>query len=286
MVRGRSDRLFDLLIYIILILVAVTAVLPLLYVLSISLTPYTEVLKNGGFILFPKKITFDAYKQFFSDSAIPKAVGVTVFITFVGSLINLALTILMAYPLSRRRLKGRTFFLMAVVFTMLFSGGLIPTYLVVRGTGLTNTIWAYIIPNAIWTFNMLIMKSFFENLPEELHESTRIDGAGETRVLVSLVLPLSVPSIMTVSLFYMVGHWNDFFSAVLYITDRDLYPLQIIVRNFLLESQNVTQETDVVLPTVTLQMAAVVFASLPMIVVYPFVQKHFTKGMLIGAIKG
>jgi putative aldouronate transport system permease protein len=286
MVRGRSDRLFDLLIYAILVLVAVSAVLPLLYVLSISLTPYSEVLKNGGFILFPKSITFDAYKELFTDSVIPKAFGVTVFVTVVGSIINLVLTILMAYPLSRKKLRGRTFFLMAVVFTMLFSGGLIPTYLIVRGTGLTNTIWAMIVPSAIWTFNLLIMKSFFESLPEELHDSARIDGAGETTVLVKLVLPLSVPSVLTVSLFYMVGHWNDFFSAVLYITNKQLFPLQVIVRNILLQSANMNQQTDVTLPTVTLQMAAVISASLPIILVYPFVQKHFTKGMLIGAIKG
>lgn len=192
----------------------------------------------------------------------------TIFVTVVGSIVNLALTLLMAYPLSRKKLRGRTFFLMAVVFTMLFNGGLIPTYLIVRETGLTNTLWAMIIPGAIWTFNLLIMKSFFENLPEELHDSARIDGAGETRVLVSIVLPLSVPSIMTVGLFYVVGHWNDFFSAVLYITNRDLYPLQVIVRNILLESANLQQNTDVVLPTVTMQMAAVIFASLPIILVY------------------
>lgn len=286
MVRGRSDRIFDVLVYAVLLAVALTAVLPLLYVLSISLTPYTEVLKNGGFILFPKSITFEAYKELFADAAIPKAFGVTIFVTVVGSIINLALTLLMAYPLSRKKLRGRTFFLMAVVFTMLFNGGLIPTYLIVRETGLTNTLWSMIIPGAIWTFNLLIMKSFFENLPEELHDSARIDGAGETRVLASIVLPLSIPSIMTVGLFYVVGHWNDFFSAVLYITNRDLYPLQVIVRNILLESANLQQNTDVVLPTVTMQMAAVIFASLPIILVYPFVQKHFTKGMLIGAIKG
>ncbi|MGO4544188.1 carbohydrate ABC transporter permease [Paenibacillus sp. 2TAB23] len=286
MVRGRSDRIFDLFIYVVLVLVAISAILPLLYVLSISLTPYSEVLKNGGFILFPKSITFDAYKELFADSVIPKAFWVTVFVTVVGSFINMVLTILMAYPLSRRKLRGRTFFLMIVVFTMLFSGGLIPTYLVVRDTGLMNTVWSMIVPSAIWTFNLLIMKSFFESLPEELHDSARIDGAGETTALIKLVLPLSIPSIMTVSLFYMVGHWNDFFSAVLYITNKELYPLQVIVRNLLLESSNLSQQTDVTLPTVTLQMAAVISASLPIILVYPFVQKHFTKGMLIGAIKG
>ncbi|MDF2924493.1 MAG: transporter permease [Paenibacillaceae bacterium] len=286
MVRSVSDRIFDSFLYLILVVVGLSSVIPIIYVLSISLTPYTEVLKHGGFVLFPKSITFDAYRQLFSNSQIPRAFFVTIFVTVVGTAINMILTVLLAYPLSRKKLRGRSFLLMVIIFTMLFNGGIIPTYLVVKGTGLTNTLWAMMLPTAVWTFNVLILKNFYESLPEELFESARIDGAGEWRVLMGIVLPLSIPSMLTVGLFYTVGHWNDFFQAILYITDTTLHPLQVLVRNLLLESQNTNQQSEVVLPTATLQMAAVVSASLPIIAVYPFVQKHFTKGVLVGAIKG
>ena len=143
-----------------------------------------------------------------------------------------------------------------------------------------------ILPSAIWAFNTLIMKSFFENLPNELFESARMDGASETRVLLQIILPLSKPVMMTIGLFYMVGHWNQFFQAVLYITSSDLKPLQLVVRDILLQSQNIMENVDATLPTKTLQMAAVVFASAPIIIVYPFIQKHFTKGIMLGAVKG
>lgn len=286
MVKSKRDLIFDTAIFIVLALAALAAVFPLLYVLSVSLTPYAEVVKNGGFVLLPKHITFSAYKGLFQQTGLPQAFGVNVFITVVGTFVNMLLTVLMAYPLSRKKLKGRSFLLLFVVFTMLFSGGLIPTYLVVKATGLLNTVWAMILPNAIWSFNILIMKSFFESLPEELFESAKIDGAGESRILLQMVVPLSLPSMMTVGLFYMVGHWNELFQAVMYVTDPDLHPLQVFVRNILLQSQMSEIAVDITLPTQTLQMAAVLVASLPIIVVYPFIQKYFTKGMLLGSIKG
>jgi len=200
--------------------------------------------------------------------------------------INLALTILMAYPLSRKMLPGRQVFLLLVVFTMLFSGGLIPTYLVVKSLGLLDSVWSMILPNAVWSFNVLIMKSFFENLPEELFESARMDGAKEFRILMQMVVPLSVPSLLTVGLFYMVGHWNEFFQAIMYVTDRTLFPLQVIIRELLMLTQQPLENAENMLPTETMQMASVVMASLPIIIIYPFIQKHFTKGMLLGSVKG
>lgn len=287
MVNNLEEKIFNVVVYTLLALVAVSAVFPLLFVLSASLTPYGEVLKNGGYILIPKSITFEAYSQLLGRSAIIDAFGVTVFITVVGTAINLFLTTLMAYPLSRKNLPGRSFFLFLVVFTLLFSGGIIPTYLIVKATGLLDSIWAMIIPNAIASFNVLIMKSFFENLPEEVFESARIDGASEYRILFRIVLPISLPVMMTIGLFYTVGHWNEFFQGIMYITDRSLFPLQVVVRDILMQSQDLDNlNVEEVLPTVTLQMAAVIVASLPVILVYPFVQKHFTKGMLIGSIKG
>lgn len=283
--RG-SERYFDYLVNGLLILLAVVSVFPLLYVFSVSITPYSEVLKNGGFVLIPSKVTFEAYRMLFGMETIPRAFLVTIFVTVMNTLLNLTLTVLMAFALSRKQLAGRGFFIFLIVFTMMFGGGLIPTYLVVKGTGLLNTVWAMIIPGAMSTWNVLVVKTFFEGLPEELFESGRIDGAGEFTVLLRLALPLSIPVLMTVGLFCVVGSWNTFFSAVYYITDPDLNPLQVIVRSLLMSSEQMESNVDTVLPTTTLQMASVVTASLPVIVVYPFVQKHLTKGMLIGAVKG
>lgn len=286
MVKSFEDRFINVLVYMVLGLAGAAAIFPLMYVFSVSITPFSEVLKNGGFILLPKSATFTAYEKLLTESAIPRAFWVTVYITVVGTVINLALTILMAYPLSRKMLPGRQIFLLLVVFTMLFSGGLIPTYLVVKSLGLLDSVWSMILPNAVWSFNVLIMKSFFENLPEELFESARMDGAKEFRILMQMVVPLSVPSLLTVGLFYMVGHWNEFFQAIMYVTDRTLFPLQVIIRELLMLTQQPLENAENMLPTETMQMASVVMASLPIIIIYPFIQKHFTKGMLLGSVKG
>lgn len=285
MVRGWRDHVFDTVILIPLLLVGLAALFPILYVISVSLTPYEEVIKHG-YMIVPRSITFEAYRTLFSEAMLHRAFMNTIFISVVGTAVNLILTTLLAYPLSRKNVPGRSFILLIIIFTMLFNGGLIPTYLVVKNFGLLNSLWAMIIPNAIWTFNVLIMKSFFEGLPEELFESARMDGAKEWRVLVQMVIPLSMPSMMTVGLFYLVGHWNEIFQAIMYVTKKDLHPLQVIVRDILLSSQNISTQSEVTLPTVTLQMAVVMTACLPIIAIYPFIQKYFTKGMLLGSIKG
>ncbi|CAM4447536.1 putative aldouronate transport system permease protein [Paenibacillus endophyticus] len=286
MVKSLDDKIFNGVVYVILGLCGLAAILPMLYVVSVSITPFGEVLRNGGFILFPSEITFSAYKTLLTESNIPKAFQITVLITVIGTAVNLILTGLMAYPLSRKNLPARKFFLLMIVFTLLFSGGLIPTYLVVKSMGLLDSIWAMILPNAVWSFNVLIMKSFFEGLPEELFESARMDGAKEFRILLQIVTPLSIPVLLTVGLFYFVGHWNEFFQAIFYVTDRTLFPLQVIVREILMQSQQPLENAENIMPTQTMQMASVMIASLPVIVIYPFLQKHFTKGMLLGSIKG
>ncbi|GBF78220.1 ABC transporter permease, partial [Paenibacillus sp. 598K] len=275
MVKGLDDKLFNAIVYLVLGLCGLAAILPILYVVSVSITPFGEVLRNGGFILFPREITFSAYKTLLTESNIPRAFQVTVFITVVGTAVNLVLTGLMAYPLSRKNLPGRNVFLLMIVFTLLFSGGLIPTYLIVKSMGLLDSVWAMILPNAIWSFNVLIMKSFFEGLPEELFESARIDGAKEFRILLRIVTPLSIPVLLTVGLFYLVGHWNEFFQAIFYVTDRTLFPLQVVVREILMQSQQPLENAENMMPTQTMQMASVMLASLPVIVIYPFLQKHF-----------
>lgn len=286
MVKSLDDKIFNGIVYVILGICGLAAILPMLYVVSVSITPFGEVLRNGGFILFPREITFTAYRTLLTESNIPKAFQITVLITVIGTAVNLVLTGLMAYPLSRKNLPGRQFFLLMIVFTLLFSGGIIPTYLVVKSMGLLDSIWAMILPNAVWSFNVLIMKSFFEGLPEELFESARMDGAKEFRILLQIVIPLSTPVLLTVGLFYLVGHWNEFFQAIFYVTDRTLFPLQVIVREILMQSQQPLENAENMMPTQTMQMASVMIASLPIIVIYPFLQKHFTKGMLLGSIKG
>lgn len=286
MVKGLEDRFINTLVYVVLGLAGLAAIFPLMYVVSVSITPFSEVLKNGGFILIPRSVTFTAYHKLFTESNIPQAFWITIFITVVGTAVNLVLTGLMAYPLSRKKLPGRKWFLFLVVFTMLFSGGIIPTYLIVKAVGLIDSVWAMILPNAVWSFNVLIMKSFFENLPEELFESARMDGAKEFRILMQIVVPLSIPSLLTIGLFYLVGHWNEFFQAVMYVTDRTLFPLQVVIREILMLTQQPMESAENMLPTETMQMASVVIASLPVITVYPFIQKHFTKGMLLGSVKG
>lgn len=276
---------FDILVYGLLMFVGLICAFPLMYVCSVSLTPIAEVYKNGGFVLLPKSITFEAYHNILTKSGIPRALLVTSGISVVGTVISIVLTSLIAYPLSRTDLPGRRFLVPFFVFTMLFSGGIIPTYLVVKALGINGTYWAMIIPSAVSTYNMLVMKAFFEGLPAELSEASRIDGANEFQVLLKIILPLSRPVMMTVSLFYLVTYWNTYFAALMYITDDKMQPLQIVLRRLLTASSSM-QNIEQVVPTSTLQMAAVIVSSIPVIVIYPFLQKYFTKGMVLGAVKG
>ncbi|NOU96399.1 ABC transporter permease subunit [Paenibacillus sp. LMG 31456] len=276
-------------IYIILSLIAVLTLFPFLYVIIISITPESEVIRRG-IVLIPEQITFSAYKSVFNGgSGIWTAYQITLFRTIVGTMLNLIFTVLGAYVLSKKALPGRSGLLMFVVFTMLFSGGLIPTYIVVRSLELTNTVWALIVPGLVSVFNLVVVKGFFEQLPVELEESAKVDGAGELKVLVQIILPLSLPSIATIGLFYAVGHWNSYFDAVIYINKSSLMPLQVILRNILLSSQNqqnLELVNDATVSSLAIQMASVIVSTVPILCVYPFIQKHFTKGVMIGAVKG
>lgn len=283
---GKKERLYLFFVYSILTLTALSVIFPLLYVVSVSLTPYTEVLKNGGFTIIPSKINFNTYAAFLEDSKIPRSYLVTIFITVVGTFVNLLVTTLMAYPLSKKNMPLRNILLMLILFTMLFGGGIIPTYLIVKGTGLIDSVWAMIIPGSVATFYLLIMKTFFENMPESLDEAAKIDGASELRILWQIVLPLSMPIMATVGLFYSVSHWNEFFAAIIYISDNSLHPLQVILRGMLNQSELPELDFERVVPTESLQMAAVVLSTLPIVVVYPFIQKYFTQGAMLGSVKG
>jgi putative aldouronate transport system permease protein len=289
--KTKSDRIVDAVLYTGLTLFCLATLFPLYFVIVMSITPYTEVLKNGGFVVWPTSVTFDAFKTIFSSNTVPKALQVTIFITVIGTALNLAVTTMLAYPLSKKFLPGRNIVLMGIVFTMLFSGGLIPTYMTVKATGLMNTLWALIIPGLVSSFNMLIMKTYFEGLPGEVEEAAKVDGCGDIGTMIRIVLPLSMPIMATLGLFYGVSHWNAYFGGIMYLSDRTLYPLQVVLRN-MIQSPAVSQELAVpqsslnALPPETIKMATVVVATIPVLVVYPFLQKYFVKGMLLGAIKG
>ena len=279
-----SDRVVDICIGLILFMVLVICAFPLVYVISVSLTPISEVHKNGGFLVIPKEITLEAYKAIMQQKVLPRSMGVTAFITVAGTAINIVATVIMAYPLSKKNLAGRKYIIPFVIFPMLFSGGTIPTYLLIKNLNMIGTYWALLIPGAIYTYNLLVVKAFFEGLPEEMFESARIDGASEFCVLRKIVIPLSKPVIMTMVLFYAVSHWETYFDSIMYLPDQNMQTLQVVLRRMLTPSTEIN--ADITVPTMTLQMAMVVFTTVPIIIVYPFIQKYFTEGMLLGAVKG
>lgn len=284
MVRLRSERLFDALVAVLLVIVGLVCLIPMLYVVAVSLTPYDEYLRHGGMILIPTSITMDAYMEFIKEPYLLDSFVTTVVSTVLGTGFNIFMTVLMAYPLAKTDLMGKKFFNIFVLIPMLITGGMIPTYLVVRSTGLLNTMLVYIIPGAVWSYVLIITRSFFAQIDKGLAESARIDGAGEWTILFRLILPVSTPIIATIGLMYGVGHWNEYMSSVLYISSPELRTMQVVLREVL--SRNTEASVDVTVPTKTLQMAGVVFTSLPIILVYPFLQKYFTQGMMLGAIKG
>jgi len=280
--RNLGSRVFDFVNILFLSLFALAAVLPFIYVISSSFS-----VTSG---LIPEKFTLEAYQYIFSAKTFYRSLLVSVYVTVIGTMIQLILTSLMAYGLSYRHVPGRSILLLMVVFTMLFSGGMIPTYFVVRSTGLLNTLWSLMIPNAISAFNLIILKNFFQSIPDELKESAKIDGAHELVVLFRIVMPLSLPAMAAFGLFYAVGLWNQYFNAIMYITDQTKYPVQVVLRQvIILAYGNIGDSTDtedVPYYGQSIRMAVIVVATIPIMLVYPFLQKHFAKGVLLGSVKG
>ncbi|UKS28596.1 carbohydrate ABC transporter permease [Paenibacillus sp. HWE-109] len=289
--KTKEDKVIDAGIYSVLFICALVTLFPLYYVVIVSLTPYVEVMKNGGFVIWPEHFTLQAYKEIFQSARIPQALKITVFITVVGTSLNLIVTTLLAYPLSKKSVPGRNIILMLIVFTMIFSGGIIPLYILVRSLGLYDSVWALVIPGMVSTFNLLIVKTYFENLPAEVEEAARVDGCGEVSTLIRIVLPLSAPIMATIGLFYGVTHWNEYFKGIFYLSDKTLMPMQVVLRS-MIQAPNISTELSInsmvldALPPETIKMAVVVVATLPLLVIYPFLQKYFVKGALLGSIKG
>lgn len=283
-----EEKIWEIVIYFILIVIAIVTLFPFLYVLLVSVTPTVELPNVSKNILyFPKQVDFTAYNQIFQTDTIPQGFKISLFITVVGTLLSLLITVLTAYPLSRKNLPGREVLLFMIVFTMLFNGGLIPTYLVVKSLRLIDKIWALIIPSLVSAFNLIIIKNYFLTIPDSLEESVKLDGANDFVILFKIMLPLSAPMLATIALFYAVGYWNSFFNAILYINNTRLYPLQVVLRRILFSATG-----DLILDIEThkasmlaVRMAVIAVTTIPILMVYPFLQKYFTQGILLGSIK-
>ncbi|NEN83511.1 carbohydrate ABC transporter permease [Paenibacillus elgii] len=277
--------------YSILTLITAIILIPFWYVISVSVTPYPIFSEKNGLILFPAALSFEYYAYLLKEgSLLFSAYGNTIRNTVGGVLLALLLTTTAAYALAEKKLPGRRAAMLYFVFTMLFKGGMIPTYITIKQLGLLNTSYVLMLVMAYSAFNMIIMKSFFEGIPESLRESASIDGASEFRILWQIVLPLSKPVIATIGLLYLVVYWNDFFNAMLYVTDWHKAPVQLVLRTIIASSSLPPELLEAAgstpPPTIGIQMAAIVIVALPMLVLYPFIQKHFEQGMLIGSVKG
>ncbi|NOU85620.1 ABC transporter permease subunit [Paenibacillus sp. LMG 31460] len=287
-----AGRIFDAFNYACLTLFALVTVLPFVNIVASSFASEQEVLSRE-FILFPTDFSLDAYRYIFSTNTLLRSLLVTVYITIMGTFINIVCTSIMAYPLSRKDMIGRRWVMGMVLFTMLFGGGLIPNYLLVKQLGMLNSLWSVMIPGAIGAFALIIIKNFFQQMPEGIEESAKIDGCNDLAILFRIVLPLSMPVIATFSLFFAVGHWNTFMSAVIYINDSAKWPIQVLLRSIVIMSNSqfgdmgsVTDGENMVIPPETVKMAVITVATVPILLVYPFLQKHFAKGVLLGSVKG
>jgi putative aldouronate transport system permease protein len=263
---------------------------PFLFVLAASFSSNDAVMR-GMVGIIPEGFNTRAYQAVFSYGYVWSGYRNTILYTLVGTIINLLLTIAGAYPLSRKQFFGRSVFTFIIAVTMFFGGGLIPTYLVMRDYGLLNTFWVMVIPGAISTWNMIIMRTFFQNIPTELEEAAIIDGCNDVGVLVRIVLPLSTASLMTIGMFYAVGHWNSWFNAFIYLRDFNLYPLQLWLRQIVLQNQitdlalQMTENAENAVSD-TIKYATIIVAVVPILCVYPFIQKYFVKGVMVGSVKG
>ncbi|MFD0620789.1 MULTISPECIES: carbohydrate ABC transporter permease [Paenibacillus] len=288
-----SDKAFTIVNYVILSIVLLIILYPLIYVVSASFSSSYAVL-SGKVWLWPVEPSLDGYKAVFKNKNILTGFQNTVFYTIAGTLINVIMTILAAYPLSRRDFNGRNVFMLIFVFTMMFSGGLIPTYFVVKELHMIDTVWAMLIPTALSVWNVIIMRTYFQTtIPHELLEASQMDGCNDFRFLRSIVLPLSGPILAVIALFYAVGHWNQYFNAMIYLKDPELYPLQLILRDILVQNEvKIDMLGDVKTAAARqglrelLKYSLIVVSSVPLLIVYPFVQKFFVKGVMIGSIKG
>ena len=290
-IRSRTDALFDTGVYAIMIAFSAIYLYPVLYAISCSFSG-AEALLHQEVWLWPVDVTLKSYQMVFEHKYVLSSYGNTILYTVLGTTYSVLLTILGAYPLSRSYLPFRDFFMLIIAFTMLFGGGLIPTFLVVRDLKLVNTLWALVLPCAVTPFNLILLRTNMQGIPDAIEESAKIDGANDWIILVRIILPMCMAAVMTVFLLYFVGKWNDWFSALIYLNDREKYPLQLILRDILASNddktfnQQMLREAKNSVSSLGFKCAIMVIAMAPLLVVYPFIQRYFVKGIMVGAVKG
>ena len=290
--RGPFDIVFDGLIYLFMLLFFIIVAYPILYVLALSFSSREAVLNNEVYII-PVGFNFDNYKLVLKHEFLPKAFLNSVFYTVFGTLYSMILTILGAYALSRKNYFGRDFIMFLIAFTMMFGGGMIPSYMLIKNLGLLNTRLALIIPCAVSQYNLIVMRTYMQQIPSAIEESAKLDGANDFVILFRIFVPMSKPVIATITLFYAAGQWNDFFSGLIYLDDKNKFPLQLVIRDLLITQNDATLNQGLAaqqgMPSLTpggFRAAIVVVTVLPLLVVYPFIQKYFVKGVMLGSIKG
>ena len=287
--RSVGDIIANVVIYILLTLIAVIMVIPFIYVIAASFATEAEIQTRPIFFI-PDSPTLDAYARIFDmndmGTRVFHSLLISVCVTAIGTFINLFFTTTMAYGLSRTNLIGKKPLLNMVLFTMVFGGGMIPLFLVVKGLGMYDTYAALILPGAISAYNMIIVRNFFIELPRELEEAASIDGCSDIGIFIKIALPLSLPCLATFGLFYAVGHWNNYFGALLYLEDSTKFPFQLVLRNIVMQTAETQTDPNALIPEDTLKMAVIVIGTVPILIVYPFLQKHFAAGVMVGAVKG
>lgn len=266
-------------------IIALSTLYPFMNLIAISLSPISELYK-GNVRLLPSKMTFDAYSYVIGNVGLGGAYGNTLYITFFGTLVSLTLTVCGAYFLANKQVPGRNFVLTFIIITKVFEGGIIPFYLVVKALGLVNSRWALILPVAINTFWMLVMRNFFMNIPSSLSDSARIDGCSEYRIIAQIILPLSGAILATLTLFYGVAQWNKYFHAIIFLNDSKLMPLQVLIRSMYQDTTTLIDSDSLPPPTQTTRAATIVLSTVPILLLYPFLQRYFVRGITVGAIKG
>ncbi|PZE22831.1 carbohydrate ABC transporter permease [Paenibacillus xerothermodurans] len=290
MVTGVKDKVIDIFVLTVVAITSFLCLVPILHLAAVSLSSNAAILSNKVTV-FPVEWSTLAYQTVLQDAKMLNSLLFTIVLVCLFTVICMVMTICAAYPLTKKKLKGRDFFLLMILFTMFFSGGLIPEYLLVKSLSLTNTIWALVLPGMINAFYLIILKSFFSSIPEELEESARMDGSSHFSTLIRIVLPLSLPVLATLSLFYAVGRWNGFMDALFYITNQDLYPIQLKLYQLVISNQmndaTATEGMSAVAPIPeSMKAASIMFATIPILLVYPWLQRYFMSGIMIGAVKG
>ncbi|ONI40500.1 ABC transporter permease [Candidatus Epulonipiscium fishelsonii] len=289
--QSTGEKVFTVFNYMFFIILSLVMIYPFWHVVMSSLSS-ADAAMQGGIFLWPREFTIDTYEQVFKNRSIFTGYVTTLMVTVVGTVLGTFFTATTAYALSKKEMPFSGIFLFLVVFTMLFSGGMIPNYLLIKDLGLINNRWSLILPGLISAYNVIIMKSYFQSIPSSLEESAKIDGANEVIIFLKIILPLSKATVATIALFMAVGYWNDYFSTVLYINDQDKWALQAVLRYMLTNTNQAMQNAGVSVvaatnvTATTIKSASIVVATVPILIVYPFVQKYFVKGVMIGGVKG